>query len=80
MQTKLATKHNSLASDVCVCVCVCVECCCVSSLSFSLNMSEVNIATLNVNGAREMRKRAEIFEVFKQKKLIGQGSGMESLY
>lgn len=64
MQTKLARKHNSLASDV---VCVCGVLLCFFSLSFSLNMSD--IATLNVNGAREMRKRAEIFEAVKQKKI-----------
>jgi len=32
-------------------------------------MSEVNIATLNVNGARELRKRAGIFEMVKQKRI-----------
>jgi exonuclease III len=32
-------------------------------------MSEVNIATLNINGAREMRKRIGIFEVVKQRKI-----------
>ncbi len=37
--------------------------------SFLLKMSEVSIASLNVNGAREMKKRAEIFEVVKQKRI-----------
>ncbi len=34
---------------------------------FWLVMSEVHLATLNVNGARDVRKRAMIFEVIKQK-------------
>lgn len=32
-------------------------------------MCEVNIATINVNGARDMRKRATVFELLKQKKI-----------
>ncbi|MGL5904155.1 MAG: endonuclease/exonuclease/phosphatase family protein, partial [Cetobacterium sp.] len=32
-----------------------------------LNMSSINIASLNVNGARDCKKRAEIYELFKQK-------------
>ncbi len=35
--------------------------------SFWLVMSEVHLATLNVNGARDVRKRTIIFEVIKQK-------------
>lgn len=33
-----------------------------------LSMAEVCIASLNVNGARNGKKRAELFEVIKQKK------------
>lgn len=36
---------------------------------FSLSMCHVNIATLNLNGARDMHKRAELFEVIHQKKI-----------
>lgn len=34
---------------------------------FSFNMSNINIASLNVNGARDSKKRAEIYELVKQK-------------
>lgn len=43
-----------------------------SSLSFCfllLSMTEVCIASLNVNGARNSKKRTELFEVIKQKKI-----------
>lgn len=33
------------------------------------NMCEMNIATMNVNGLRGMNKRAEVFEMIKQKKI-----------
>ncbi len=36
---------------------------------FSLSMCHVNVATLNLNGARDMHKRAELFEVIHQKKI-----------
>ena len=36
---------------------------------FLFIMSEVHVATLNVNGARDSRKRATIYEVIKQKKI-----------
>ncbi len=42
--------------------------CYVFFFFFSSNMCEVNIATINVNGLRVMEKRAEVFEVVKQKK------------
>ncbi len=35
---------------------------------FSLSMCHVNVATLNLNGARDMHKRAKLFEVIHQKK------------
>lgn len=37
--------------------------------SFLLVMSEVHLATLNVNGARDIRKRTTIYEVIKQKNI-----------
>lgn len=33
------------------------------------SMAEVQIASLNVNGARDFRKRADLFEIIKQKKI-----------
>lgn len=36
-------------------------------LSILSNMSNINIASLNVNGARDSKKRAEIYEFVKQK-------------
>lgn len=57
MQIKVMRKPNSLAINV-VAVCGVLMCFLVSFSS--PNMSEVNIVTLNVNGVREMRKRAEI--------------------
>ncbi len=39
-------------------------------LSFFLSsMSNINIASLNVNSARDCKKRAEIFELFKQRSI-----------
>lgn len=37
---------------------------------FFLTLMEFCIASLNVNGARDSRKRAELFEVIKQKKKL----------
>ncbi len=37
--------------------------------TFLLFMGEVSIASVNINGARDVRKRAILYEVFKQKKL-----------
>ncbi|KAI7804071.1 pol-like protein [Triplophysa rosa] len=34
-----------------------------------ISMCEFNVATLNLNGARDMRKRAELFQVIYQKKI-----------
>ncbi len=36
---------------------------------FLFFMGEVNIASVNINGARDIRKRAILYEVFKQKKI-----------
>lgn len=67
MPMKSLRKPNSFVIDVGVGgVLLCFL---FSSLSSFLKMSEVNIATLNVNGAREMKKRAEIFEVVKQRRI-----------
>ncbi len=66
MLMKSLRKPNSLAVDV---VGVCGVLLWFLFSSFLLKMSEVNIASLNVNGAREMKKRAEIFEVVKQKRI-----------
>lgn len=41
----------------------------VFSLFFFFSMCHVNIATLNLNGARDMHKRAGLFEVIRQKKI-----------
>ncbi len=38
-------------------------------LYFLLVMSEVHLATLNVNGAKDVTKRTIIFEVIKQKNI-----------
>ncbi len=37
--------------------------------SLSISMCHVNAATLNLNGARDMHKRAKLFEVIHQKKI-----------
>lgn len=37
--------------------------------NFSLPMSELRIASLNVNGARHCLKRAQLYEIIKQKRL-----------
>ncbi len=66
MLMKSLRKPNSLAVDV---VGVCGVLLWFLFSSFLLKMSEVNIASLNVNGAREIKKRAEIFEVVKQKRI-----------
>ncbi len=66
MQMKSLRKPYSLAVDV---YGVCGLLLCFSFPPFFLKMSEVNIASMNINGAREMKKRAEIFEVVKQKKI-----------
>lgn len=43
----------------------CVFCLfCLSPLFF---MGEVNLASLNVNGARDIKKRAQVFELIKNK-------------
>lgn len=36
-------------------------------LCFLLHMTSFNLATLNINGARDVRKRAQLFELVKQK-------------
>lgn len=59
-------KYSSLASNV-GCVYGVLICVLVSFISPS--MSEVNIATLNINGVREIRKRTAMFEVVKQKRI-----------
>ncbi len=65
-------KPYSLAVDV---YGVCGLLLCFSFSPFFLKMSKVNIASMNINGnpnlngAREIEKRAEIFEVVKQKKI-----------
>lgn len=46
----------------------CFALCAVVSFSF-LFMSDIRIASLNVNGARDCRKRAQIYEVAKQNKI-----------
>lgn len=66
MQMKVVRENNSLASNM---LYVCGVLLCFLVFFFSPNMSELNIATLNVNGARDMRKRADIFEVVKQKRI-----------
>ncbi len=38
-------------------------------LFFLSSMSNINIASLNVNGARDCKKRAEIFELIKQRRI-----------
>ncbi len=63
MLMKSLRKPNSLAVDVCGVLLWFLF------SSFLLKMSEVNIASLNVNGAREMKKRSEIFEVVNQKRI-----------
>jgi len=62
----MKVRKYSLASNV---VCVCGVLICFLVFFISPSMSEVNIATLNVNGARELRKRAGIFEMVKQKRI-----------
>lgn len=42
---------------------------CLSFCFLFLSMTEVCIASLNVNGARNSKKRTELFEVIKQKKM-----------
>ena len=32
-------------------------------------MGEINLASLNVNGARDFKKRAQVFEIMKHKKI-----------
>lgn len=46
----------------------CFALCAVVSFSF-LFMSDIRIASLNVNEARDCRKRAQIYEVAKQNKI-----------
>jgi len=46
----------------------CIALCAVVSLSF-LIMNDIRIASLNVNGARDCRKRAQIYEVANQNKI-----------
>ncbi len=42
---------------------------CVFWVFIYFYMAEVHIASLNVNGARDYRKRAELYEIIKQKKI-----------
>lgn len=37
---------------------------------FSLSMCHVNVATLNLNGARDMHKRAELAEFIRKKLML----------
>lgn len=55
-------KHNLIMSGVCLLL---------SYLWVILfhTMGEFRIASLNVNGARDVRKRLEIYEVVRQKKI-----------
>lgn len=39
------------------------------SLFFLSFMGEINIASLNVNGARDFKKRAQVFELMKRKEI-----------
>ena len=55
--------------SVCRAVCLLSLLACVSLLTSVLKMSHFNLSTLNVNGARDVRKRACIFETFKLKKM-----------
>ncbi len=55
---KMRTKSTNLGMFVCV-----------FWVFIYFYMAEVHIASLNVNGARDYRKRAELYEIIKQKKI-----------
>lgn len=64
LNSELSNEDNESLIPCFVVVCSCGQ----GFFFFYLTMCHVNVATLNLNGARDMHKRAELFEIFNQKK------------